>query len=235
MPKLYTLNFKTIKSTLFWLDNNYTMNLVIHHDKDKPIIQSYGSSWFITPRYYIEITSLYKNAKGVKNRFIINNQNMFQFKIALKNIGLLITGKESVFYKDSNGNIRLDKSRTKPITVRGGWGSKINMVLGIHSGQKNGDEQYPCVFFIINDSEDFIMMDLGTFMNFKMMIEGLDVYNAVMNTLLYVGRFEERELENIDTEYVNNKKNGGSGNKDGFFNRVGAMKRDNNGDGKNDE
>ena len=237
MPKLYTLNFKTIKSTLFWLDNNYIMNLVIYHSKDRPIIQSYGNNWFITPRYYIEITSLYKNSNGLKNAFVLNTKNMFQFKLALKNIAILITGKESVFYRDSNNNIQLDKSRTKPIRVDGVGNTTIHMMLGIHTGQQDNSQE-PSVFFMVNNAEDFIMMNLETFMNFKTFVENLDVYNAVMNTLLYVGRFEERDLDGEETEYINNKKNGGggsSGGRKGFLDKIGAVNRSDSKGGNDDK
>ena len=227
MPQMYHLAYNTLNATLYWLDNSYTINLIVQSRNknksgdEKVFITEYPtknglSNIYFDLHYYMEIRSVARDLNGQPNTFRIDQTNYFQFMIALENIANWFVGRESIFYKDKNNIIRVKDQSKKNIVIVGPFNAKIDFVLGVRTAQANG-QQEPGLFIYINSSDEPIFMDASKFMNFKYFMDRFNMYDAAMQLVIYMGKGKNQDRL---VEAPNKKEKTQS-----FFEAVGATER----------
>ena len=216
MVKMYSLVYNSINHTLFWLGDNYRLNLVImskYGEKERSVVTSYiGSNnamnYYVTPKWFLSISN--SNKENPVN-FTVSTYNMWQFSVAISEVSKWLM-QPSTFTKDSAGRVKVTEAY-HPVIVSGNNGTSLKFHLGSRFSTIT-DEYMPGVFIIVNDSDDVIFMNPSLFLNLKYILDHTDLHSLVFQIMNYLDRFDETHKEVDDT---NNTSSNNNNNKSSFF------------------
>ena len=205
--------YGTVSSTLFWLNNNLTVNISlplskVYNNIERSIYNdfNYGSNkyyasidigWWIKIRY----SDKYINAKA---DYSISSSDMYQFSQAIKTISMWMTNPpngEKLYNKNADGNL-VCISDLGSVKIKNNFGDLLELSPAVYS---NATEQSPGVAFIINNHCSIV--SIIKFMNLVYMIDHFDPYGMAMSMLNFIATASSTSSSRASNPIDNKKSN----------------------------